>query len=114
MVITHLHLIYGKKKISEIYDMNMIGFIKRLLIKVIGIKKVKEIWDQVVSWEFKWLEVAIAHDKDRDGEKNGCAGANSSGDEQQGDQLGIGARGARVGMSLISKEEVSGTEHKIE
>ena len=39
---------------------------------------------------------------------------NSSGDEQHGDQLEIGARGARVGMSLISKKEVSGTEHKIE
>ena len=32
------------------------------------------------------LEVAIAHDKDRDGEENGHAGANFSGDEQQGDQ----------------------------
>ena len=44
MVITHLHLSCGTKKtISEIYDVNMIGFIKRLWIKVIGIKKVKEI-----------------------------------------------------------------------
>ena len=81
MVITHLHLSCGTKKtISEIYDVNMIGFIKRLWIKVIGIKKVKEIWDQVVSWEFKWLEVAIAHDKDRDGEENGHTSAKFSGD----------------------------------
>ena len=35
---------------------------------------------------FKWLEVAIAHDKDRDGEENGHTGAKFSGDEQQGDQ----------------------------
>lgn len=66
---------------------------------------------------FKWLEVAIANDKDRDGKENGHAGAKFSGDEQQGDQLGLGARGARgarVGMSWISKEEVSGTKDKIE
>ena len=63
---------------------------------------------------FKWLEVAIAHDKDRDGEENGHAGANFSGDEQQGGQLGLDTRGARVGMSWISKEEVSGTKDKIE
>ena len=32
------------------------------------------------------LEDAIAHDKDRDGEENGHASANFSGDEQQGGQ----------------------------
>ena len=82
--------------------------------KIIRIKKWEEIWDQVAVEIFKWLEVAIAHDKDRDGEENGHTGAKFSGDEQQGDQLGLGTRDARVGMSWISKKEVSGTKDKIE
>lgn len=61
----------------------MTGFIKKTMDKSYWNQKLEEIWDQVVSWD---LEVAIAHDKDRDGEENGHAGANFSGDEQQGDQ----------------------------
>ena len=93
--------------------MNMIGFIKRLWIKVIGIKKLEEIWDQVVSWDIQMIRSCHCSWQ-RDGEENGHTGAKFSGDEQQGDQLGLGTRGARVGMSWISKKEVSGTKDKIE
>ena len=102
------------KKDSEIYGMNMIGFIKRLWIKLLESRNEKKFEIKLSVEIFKWLEVAIAHDKDRDGEENGHAGAKFSGDEQQGDQLGLGTRGARVGMSWISKKEVSGTKDKTE
>ena len=64
----------------------------------------KSYWNQEIRRNLRSscqlrLEDAIAHDKDRDGEENGHAGANFSGDEQQGGQLGLDTRGARVGMS---------------
>ena len=94
--------------------MNMIGFIKRLWIKLLESRNEKKFEIKLSVEIFKWLEVAIAHDKDRDGEENGHTGAKFSGDEQQGDQLGLGTRGARVLMSWISKKEVSGTKDKTE
>ena len=81
--------------------------------KIIRIKKWEEIWDQVVSWDIQMIR-SCRCSWQRDGEENGHAGAKFSGDEQQGDQLGLGSRGARVGMSWISKKEVSGTKDKTE